>query len=196
MKRLLLFLILTFSFQSLIKANDIKDFEIEGMSIGDSLLDHLSKKEIQNGSIYNYPSSDEFFQINFSNVNNFKTYEHFTVLIKTNDENYIIYELSAYIDFKKNINDCYNKEKEIINDIRQVLTNIKFVNEGTIKKTIDKSGKSKITINQFYPDDGGVIKVSCHDWGDEWEKKGEIDSLSVSVASKKAFDWYINEAYK
>ena len=43
MKRLLLILILTFSFQSLTKADDIRDFEIEGMSIGDSLLDYFSE---------------------------------------------------------------------------------------------------------------------------------------------------------
>ena len=43
MKRLLLILILTFSFQSWTKADDIRDFEIEGMSIGDSALDFFSK---------------------------------------------------------------------------------------------------------------------------------------------------------
>ena len=43
MKRLLLILILTFSFQSLAKADDIRDFEIEGMSIGDSVLDFFTK---------------------------------------------------------------------------------------------------------------------------------------------------------
>ena len=48
MKRLLLILILTFSFQSLTKADDIRDFEIEGMSIGDSLLDFMSITEIKN----------------------------------------------------------------------------------------------------------------------------------------------------
>ena len=41
MKRLLLILILTLSFQSLTKADDIRDFEIEGMSIGDSLLEYF-----------------------------------------------------------------------------------------------------------------------------------------------------------
>ena len=39
MKRLLLILILTLNFQSWTKADDIRDLEIEGMSIGDSLLD-------------------------------------------------------------------------------------------------------------------------------------------------------------
>ena len=43
MKRLLLIIILTFSFQTLTTADDIKDFQIEGMSIGDSLLDFLDK---------------------------------------------------------------------------------------------------------------------------------------------------------
>ena len=40
MKRLLLILILAFGFHSLAKADDIRDFEIEGISIGDSLFEH------------------------------------------------------------------------------------------------------------------------------------------------------------
>ena len=47
MKRLILILILTLSFQSLTKADDIRDFQIEGMSIGDSALDYFNKKEIR-----------------------------------------------------------------------------------------------------------------------------------------------------
>ena len=57
MKRLLaylfLVLVLTFSFQSLSKADDIKDFEIEGMSIGDSLLDYMTINEIEQNIIRN-----------------------------------------------------------------------------------------------------------------------------------------------
>ena len=47
MERLLLIIILTLSFQTLTKADDIRDFEIEGMSIGDSLLDHFNEKDIK-----------------------------------------------------------------------------------------------------------------------------------------------------
>ena len=47
MKRLLFILILTLSFHTLTKADDIKDFEIEGMSIGDSLLDYMTLSEIK-----------------------------------------------------------------------------------------------------------------------------------------------------
>ena len=40
-------LVLIFSLQSWTKADDISEFEIEGMSIGDSLLDHFSEEEIK-----------------------------------------------------------------------------------------------------------------------------------------------------
>ena len=41
-------LVLIFSFQSWTKANDISDFQIEGISIGDSLLDYMTEAEIKN----------------------------------------------------------------------------------------------------------------------------------------------------
>ena len=47
MKRLLFILILIVIFQSPTKADDIRDFQIEGMSIGDSLLDYLKISEIK-----------------------------------------------------------------------------------------------------------------------------------------------------
>ena len=51
MKRLLLILILTFNFQTWTKADDISDFEIEGMSVGESLLNHISVEKIENNII-------------------------------------------------------------------------------------------------------------------------------------------------
>ena len=54
MKRLLLILILTLNFQTLTKADDIRDFQIEEMSIGDSLLDSFSEEEIKKNLITNY----------------------------------------------------------------------------------------------------------------------------------------------
>ncbi len=54
MKRIIFIIILIFSLQSLSKADDISDFQIEGMSIGDSLLDYFSRTEIDNKSQYIY----------------------------------------------------------------------------------------------------------------------------------------------
>ena len=46
MKKFLAVLILIFTLQTPTQADDIKDFQIEGMSIGDSALDYFSEKEI------------------------------------------------------------------------------------------------------------------------------------------------------
>ena len=46
LKKLLILLIINFSIQSLAKADDIKDFEIQGLSLGDSLLKIFSREEI------------------------------------------------------------------------------------------------------------------------------------------------------
>ena len=76
MKRLLLILILTFSFQSLTKADDIRDFEIEGMSIGDSLLDHMSEVEINNSILKSKYKDSSFVRV--ESYNNLKSYDNLT----------------------------------------------------------------------------------------------------------------------
>ena len=43
MKKILLIIIITFSFQTLTKSNDIEEFEIEGISLGKSLFKYYSK---------------------------------------------------------------------------------------------------------------------------------------------------------
>ncbi len=60
-------LVFIFSLQSWTKADDIRDFEIEGMSIGDSLLDYVSEAEILNSQRYDNTNtgfiSNKFFEL-------------------------------------------------------------------------------------------------------------------------------------
>ena len=46
MRVYIIVLVLIFSLQSLTKADDIRDFQIEGISIGSSLIDYFTKNEI------------------------------------------------------------------------------------------------------------------------------------------------------
>ncbi len=41
-------------------ADDIRDFQIEGMSVGDSALDYFSKKKIDSSYKGSYPKSNKF----------------------------------------------------------------------------------------------------------------------------------------
>ena len=108
MKRLLLILILTFSFQSLTKADDIRDFEIEGMSVGDSLLDYMTKKEI-NLSKRNYFKNQRKYYV-VGKAKNLEKYEVVDLYLKTGDKNYTIRTIGGMItlDLKK----CLNIKKK------------------------------------------------------------------------------------
>ena len=65
-----LFLIL-FSLQTSSWADDISDFEIEGVSIGDSLLDYFSEDEINNKKYFLFENKKWGAFLNFSS---FKLY--------------------------------------------------------------------------------------------------------------------------
>ena len=50
-KKLLFTLIIIFSLQSFTKADEIKSFEVEGITIGDTLLKFYSEEQIANQSL-------------------------------------------------------------------------------------------------------------------------------------------------
>ena len=58
MKKLLVILVLGLFLITPSFADDISDFEIEGMSIGDSMLDYFSKSEINNNLATYYNNNE------------------------------------------------------------------------------------------------------------------------------------------
>ena len=50
-KIFLVIIFVLFNFQSLTKADDISDFQIEGMSVGDSLLNFYNEKKIKSNTM-------------------------------------------------------------------------------------------------------------------------------------------------
>ena len=82
-------LVLIFSLQSWTKADGIRDFEIDGMSLGDSLLDYFSEDQITSPSKLLYPGSDKFYGISFY-TNKSDNFEAYSFSFKKDDDKYII----------------------------------------------------------------------------------------------------------
>ena len=115
MKRLLIILILMFSFQTLTKADDIRDFEMEGISIGDSLLNHISKIQIDKlNKQFVYPNKQYYVFVIEKDYLNLNTYDYLQVEIKNNDFDYIVQALSGFLDYDNQIKDCNKKRKKLI----------------------------------------------------------------------------------
>ena len=96
-KLLTTFLILFFTLQSWAKADDIRDFEIEGMSIGDNALEHFTKEELNNAEKFTYPSK-KFSEI-FTHSSNYKIYDSVTISLM--EGKYKIYGISGVIDYRE-----------------------------------------------------------------------------------------------
>ena len=96
MKRLLLILILIFNFQSLSVADDIRDFEIEGIGIGDSALNFFSRDQIVKNS-RKYYKNKKFTPVQNDNLSFFKIYDAVDFNFKTGDNKYIIHSISGVI---------------------------------------------------------------------------------------------------
>ena len=84
-------LVLIFSLQSWTKADDIRDFEIEGMSIGDSLLDYFSESKIKNLPRDYYPGSKKYEMIEVQGQ--YKDYDVVAFHVKDKDKKYLIAQI-------------------------------------------------------------------------------------------------------
>jgi hypothetical protein len=195
MKKLLLILILTFSFQSWTKADDISDFEIEGMSIGDSLLSYMNKNLIANGmndKDIAYYYEDDFVSISTWDIrNNFKTYDDVGVVLKIGDSQHKIFALEGtlYMDESSNIQKCYNKQNEIALDIKNSLN---LENNGdtwfSAKENLLKHQLSVKSID-FELRYGGLIRVSCYEILKGVRKNSDLNLLYVVVNSSSFWNY-------
>ena len=191
MKKLLGILVLGLLFISApSKADDISDFEIEGMSIGDSALDFFSENELLKNKLY-YPKSKKWVMF-AKRVSSFETYDSIQIHFKDSDSKYIIGTLDGSINYINNMKECYKKMDEIENEISKIFKNTKQTREENISHSWDKSGKSKVTAIEYLFESGDVAILECVDWSDELDF---TDSLTLKIGTKEFVYFIQNEAY-
>ena len=189
MRSFIVVFVLIFSLQSLTKADDIKDFEIEGMSIGDSLLDYFSVSEIK-GKIN---SDTTYFYKNNGYVSilieseNFEIYEQVGVVFNPADKKFILESIEGTFNYNSDIDECYKKQEVITSDLKRMFINNTEFSTYTIKYTPDKSGKSISKNNRFKFSNGGAITVICYDMNKDFHDPN--DQLYLAITSKKLLKW-------
>ena len=172
------------------KADNINDFEIEGMYVGGSLLDFFSLSELRDlanhRSTFSYPNTkakgirthrDEPARKGEKQTS-FYDYAGATVL---DEVDYKIIGVRGYIRFD-NIDDCNKKRYKIEKDIEKTL-NIKAVRE-TKKHAYDKTSPSYNSWFNFKNNE--VISINCTDWQEKYRKKNNwMPNLNVSIVSSE-----------
>ena len=194
MKKFLTIIILNLCFIIPSQADDISDLQIDGMSIGNSLLDYFSEEEIKfqlSRTVGKYKSK-KIKRVYFNTKGDSK-YSQYNFHFIT-DSSYRIVNVSGLMIYENKIDECYKKQKEIINDIEKTFKNTsKETNE--FKHPADKSGKSKVNqINLKLKN--GRIRAECRSWSKKIKKeKPWRDTLSIVLDSNEYLYWLQKEAY-
>lgn len=189
-------LIFIFSLQSWTKADDITDFQIEGMSIGDSLLNYINIEKINISKRNYFDDERKYYVVGISD--NLNSYDVVDLYLKTGDNKYIIRTMGGILDLSGS--KCFSKKEEIAKELENFFPNIK---KEEFEKTheYDKSNKSKQYQTVFFlkntkKANDPHIRVECSVWSKEFKKKtGFSDTLNVVAMTTEILDW-IYSGYK
>ena len=192
MKKLLGILVLGLFLITPSQADDIRDFEIEGMSIGDSLLDFVNEDKIlkeheRNKDDYHWTDGKFGDVYIYEETEN---YEYTSASVKKKDKKYIIYAVRGMINYE-DVNVCFKKQKEISDQIHEMFSNVKK-SKNTFKASADPSGESLIHAIYFAFESGGDIQVTCYEFS---EKMSSTNGLDVIISSEKHIEW-LKKFYK
>ena len=193
MSKLYLFIfIILFSLKTSISySNNIKDFTLEGMSIGDSTLDFFTEREILSNKM-DYYKKDDFITIGLNNHPSLKQYEWLQISYKKNDKRYLVESLDGVLSFRNDYNSCLKKKQKIVSEIKEMTGAEPTELEG--KHGADPLGKS-IFSNSEFDLSNGLIVISCINWSKKMEEQ-YFDHLKVWFGTSQFYSWIQSNPYK
>ena len=199
MKKLLVLLFSLFFLSSpSVFADDISDFQIEGMSIGDSLLDYMTEEEIleeieitknhysylnepnKYAEVYLFANLQRYDSIGFL-IKNTATSQYVT----NKNEEYTIFSIRGLIDFNHDFDGCLQKRNEIAQDLSKLFSNVQKLDNYYVSS--DQTITDKV---YFEFSSGNRVEVSCIFYDETRRVENNwINNLSVSIDKKEIISW-------
>ena len=190
MKKILLLLFLSFFINLHAQAEDIKDFQIGGISLNDSLLNTFTEKEIKKAKRKTSFKSKKYSMYAF--FGDYNPYDQLVIYTERKDKSYIIKSVAGFMNFEKNWEGCLKEQDSTSAEVQNVFSNAKK----TVKEfaqPFDKTGNSIYHFIVYKLVSGDRIRLSCNDWDEKLRKKNNwSEGLSVSLQSKEIHLWMGN----
>ena len=199
MKRLILyFYLIFFSISVHAIGEDISDFEIEGISVGESALKYFNEKKIlkeisENAYMYDYLKEPKKFG-HIVLREGLKEYSFVQMFVSLNNE-YTIEGINANIDedivSKSDLQNCLKQMKEVEKVFSQIFDKYEKY-RGDAEHPIDPSGRSRFHYVKFLFENGDNAQAQCYDFEEELKKKKNwAEGLTVTVRKKDVSNWLI-----
>lgn len=189
MKITIFIFIIILNFKSWTYADNVDEFEIEGMSIGDSLLSFYDKKFIDDNKEFGYDSTEMYSLYITSNLN---TYEEIELNFRNYDNKYQILAIAGIKNIQ--INECLKKKEDITKEIKTLFSSdaqdyiYEYDNNYlTAGLDVTLTSLSQAHVTDWDLSNGDMVRVWCTEWGsDAKQKLNWKDQLRVKI--QKA-DW-------
>ena len=203
MKKILILLFSLFLLSSSsVFADDISEFSIEGISIGDSLLDYLTEDEILKEI---ERTKNLYFHLNEPNkyaelylYRQYVNYDYLALIVKNNslntyvsnkNEKYTILSIRGDKSYIEDFDSCIQKRDEIA----EILTTM-FINADKFERvhthSSDPSGDSIIDAVYFVFDSGDEITAHCSNYEETFRLKNNYsEGISVAIDTQEINDW-------
>ena len=199
MQKILWFVFLVLLTSTNAYTDNIKDFKIENISIGDSALDYFTESQLDNSELdwFNY----SYKEYSTSLLPGRGIYDWFKITYKNEDYNYIIEGLAGIVVKKNYEEDKCNKQLDSTAlNLSKFFKNTKSEEKKTYRVVYDPSkifqetnlsGKSKLTSIFFDFKQEGKIILSCYDMDKETNEidspikdMNQFDTFRIDVRSK------------
>jgi hypothetical protein len=180
MKKLSLYIFLVLMWCNFGFANDIRDFEIEGMSLDDNptVLRQFSEKYYTEATSKILKKGTPYFVI--IPKKNLDVYDEIHVHLDGKSQDKIA-AITALI-YTENIQKCMNVKKEIEMSLISEFKGAIMSDDDYKKIKLDKSGRSRFISTKFSVSSKDDILISCYDWDkDIIKKKGWRNLLALEI---------------
>ena len=208
MKKILGIVFLGFLLSTSVHSDNIKNFKIENISIGDSALDYFTESQLEDSELdwFNY----SYKEYSTSLLSGKDIYDWFKISYKNNGDDFIIEGLVGIVVKKKYDHDKCNKELDAVAlDISKLFKNTKqgkkqlykvVYNPREIFQKPAPSGKSILTSISFDFKNEGKIILSCYNMDKATNQIdspikdiNQFDTFRIDIRSK-AFKHYLEKA--
>ena len=203
MKKLLTLLFSIFFLSSpSVFADNISDFEIEGISIGDSLLDYMTEdeilKEIERTKDFYYHLNEPNKYAEVYLVKKSENYDYLGFFIKNNsvntyvtskNEKYTILSIRGLKRYIEDFDSCILNRNQIVDILSKMFPDREKVKE-IRRYPGDPSGNSIGDTIYFDLDIGNTVRVYCSDFEETFRIKMKwSEGLTVLIIPSEINEW-------
>ena len=203
MKKLLTLLFsIFFLFSPSVFADGISDFEIEGISIGDSLLDYMTEdeilKEIERTKDFYYHLNEPNKYAEVYLVKKSENYDYLGFFIKNNsvntyvtnkNEKYTILSIRGLKRYIEDFDSCILNRNQIVDILSKMFPDREKVKE-IRRYPGDPSGNSIGDTIYFDLDIGNKVRVYCSNFEETFRIKMKwSEGLTVLIISSEIHEW-------